>query len=368
MNVPFLSLLPTYLEIKAEIDLAIERVLTSGWYILGEEVSRFETEWASYCGSKYAIGVSNGLDALKLSLHALGIKEGDEVIVPSNTYIATFLAVSQCGAIPIPVEPDIRTYNIDVKLIEDAITERTKCILPVHLYGYPVDMDAIMSIAKKYNLYVIEDAAQAHGSSIGDKKIGSHGDLVCWSFYPGKNLGAFGDAGAITTDNSDLALKIRALRNYGSSQKYVNDYIGFNCRMDPMQAAILGVKLKYLDLWQARRASCANYYKENLIIPDFVLPDSPLESNHAWHLFVVLVGDRDSLQSYLHHSGIGTLIHYPIPPHKQKAYSSSVLSSHRLPIAESLASHVLSLPIGPHLSDESLTYVVNSIHHFYAST
>jgi len=365
MSVPFLDLLPTYTEIKNEIDAVVNRVLSSGWYILGEEVAHFEAEWAKYCGSKEAIGVSNGLDALKLSLYALGIGPGDEVIVPSNTYVATFLAVSECGATPVPVEPDINTYNIDINLIEDAISEKTKCILPVHLYGFPADMQAIMSIALKYNLYVIEDAAQAHGSVIGDKRVGCHGDLVCWSFYPGKNLGAFGDAGAITTNNTDLALKIRALSNYGSSRKYVNDYIGFNCRMDPIQAAILGVKLKYLDQWQARRSFCSEYYKQNLIIPKLVLPASPPIGKHAWHLFVIQSDDRDCLQQHLNNREIGTLIHYPIPPHKQKAYSSSGLSSLQLPIAEYLAKHVLSLPIGPHLSDASLSYVVESIHLFY---
>jgi dTDP-4-amino-4,6-dideoxygalactose transaminase len=365
MQVPFLSLLPTYLEIKDEIDAAVERVLSSGWYILGEEVFRFESQWAKYCGSKEAIGVSNGLDALKLSLHALGIGPGDEVIVPSNTYIATFLAVSECGATPVPVEPDITTYNIDVNLIEDAITERTKCILPVHLYGYPADMETIVSIARKHRLYVVEDAAQAHGSAICDKRIGCHGDLVCWSFYPGKNLGAFGDAGAITTNNTNLAGKIRALSNYGSSQKYVNDYIGFNCRMDPIQAAILGVKLKYLDQWQARRSFCSDYYKKNLNIPKLALPASPHNGTHAWHLFVIQVDDRDRLQNHLDKLEIGTLIHYPIPPHKQRAYSSSGLSSLHLPIAERLAKSLLSLPIGPHLSDASLSHVVASVNSFF---
>ena len=271
----FLICVHAYLELKPEIDAAVARVLDSGWYILGPEVEAFENEYATYCQAEHCVGLADGLDALHLGLKALGVGPGDEVIVPSNTYIATWLAVSQCGAIPVPVEPDERTYNINPDLIEQAITKRTKVILPVHLYGQPADMDPILAIAKKHGLYVLEDGAQAHGAEYKGRKIGAHGDIVTWSFYPGKNLGALGDGGAITTNNAELADKIRVLRNYGSRVKYVNEVQGCNSRLDPIHAAVLRVKLKYLDEWNARRAALAEQYLQGLQDTDLVLPFVP---------------------------------------------------------------------------------------------
>ncbi|MDA9707727.1 DegT/DnrJ/EryC1/StrS family aminotransferase [Prochlorococcus sp. AH-736-K21] len=270
MKIQFLNVGSTYSEIKEEIDEAISEVLKSGWYILGKEVEKFEELWSYYCESKYAVGVASGLDSLILSLRALDIKEGDEIIVPSNTYIATWLAISAVGAKIIPIEPDENTHNIDVTKIDELINERTKAIIPVHLYGQPTDMNSILNIARKYNLYVVEDAAQAHGATYNNKKIGSHGDIVCWSFYPGKNLGGFGDGGAITTNNYKIAEKIKLLRNYGSSRKYHNELKGVNSRLDPIQAAILRVKLKYLDKWNNKRRILANEYNEKLSIKLFL--------------------------------------------------------------------------------------------------
>jgi dTDP-4-amino-4,6-dideoxygalactose transaminase len=259
VNIPFLDIKASYLKIQEEIDSSIKQVLMSGWYVLGEEVEQFEIEYARYCNVKYCIGLGNGMDAIHLGLLALGVGPGDEVIVPSNTYIATWLAVSQCGAIPVPVEPN-EFFNIDVNKIESAITDRTKVILPVHLYGQSADLDPILLLAKKYHLKVLEDAAQAHGATYKGQKIGKHGDAVAWSFYPGKNLGAFGDAGGVTTNSLEIARKIRMLRNYGSEEKYINQEIGFNSRLDPIQATILRVKLKYLDQWNEHRSNIAKLY------------------------------------------------------------------------------------------------------------
>jgi dTDP-4-amino-4,6-dideoxygalactose transaminase len=319
MKVPFLDLKASYIEIQPEIDAAIKRVLESGLYILGEEVSSFEREFSSYCEASYCVGLANGLDALHLALLALGVKEGDEVIVPSNTYIATWLAVSHCGATPVPVEPDSATYNIDPARIEAAITPLTKVILPVHLYGQPADMDAILAIARKHGLKVLEDAAQAHGARYKGKRLGAHGDVVAWSFYPGKNLGAFGDGGAITTDDKEIANCIRVLSNYGSRVKYINDVQGFNSRLDPMQAAILSVKLKYLDVWNDRRKKNAKQYLDEIKNPNIVLPEIIDAVDPVWHLFVVRHPKRAFLQSALKEFGIDTGIHYPIPPHCQGA-------------------------------------------------
>lgn len=349
MNIPFLDLKAAYLELQPEIDTAITRVLDSGWYILGEEVDSFEQEYALYCEAKHCVGVANGLDALHLALLALGVGAGDEVIVPSNTYIATWLAVSQCGATLIPVEPDAETYNIDPTRIEAAITPRTKVILPVHLYGQPADMDPILAIARKHGLKVLEDGAQAHGARYKGKRIGAHGDVVAWSFYPGKNLGAFGDGGAITTDDAEIAERIRVLRNYGSRVKYVNDVRGFNSRLDPIQAAALRVKLKVLDTWNARRAAIASHYQTGLANVGLTLPFVPEWAEPAWHLYVVQHPQREALQNKLSEAGVGTLIHYPIPPHLQQAYESACFVNGRLPLAEKIANNCLSLPMGPHL-------------------
>jgi len=312
-------------------------------------VEAFEREFSVYVGTQHCVGVANGLDALHLALVAMGIGIGDEVIVPSNTYIATWLAVSQAGATPIPVEPVESTYNLDPDKIEAAITSRTKAILPVHLYGQPADLDPILALARKHGLRVLEDAAQAHGARYKGKRIGGHGDAVAWSFYPGKNLGALGDAGAITTNDPELADRVRVLRNYGSRVKYVNEVKGFNSRLDPVQAASLRVKLRYLDEWNARRAEIAAHYTAELAGTGLMLPEVPDWAEPAWHLYVVQHAERDSLQKALRKDGIGTLIHYPIPPHLQKAYQDAGYAAGRFPIAENMANRVLSLPMGPQL-------------------
>lgn len=344
---PFLNLRDAYLELKREIDAAVLNVLDSGWYIGGAEVSAFEAEWAKFCGASHAVGVANGLDALILSLRALGVGEGDEVIVPSHTFIATWLAVTAVGATPIAVEPNLRTYNIDVDRIEDAITKRTKAIIPVHLYGHPVDLDPILELAKLHGLLVIEDAAQAHGARYKGRRVGAHGDVVCWSFYPGKNLGAMGDAGGITTNRSDIAEKIRAIGNYGSREKYIHDLAGTNSRLDPIQAAILRVKLRHLDDWADRRRLLASHYTAALKDTDLVLPSVESYADHVWHLFVIRTSDRQKAMSTLTEAGIGCQIHYPIPPHMQLAYTGMGLHPGAFPIARQLASEVLSLPMGP---------------------
>ena len=355
--IPFLDLKVAYQELKLEIDSKISNVLASGHYVFGPELEAFEVEWANYCEADYAIGVANGLDAIIIALRALEIGPGDEVIVPSNTYLATWLAVTAVGAIPIPVEPNLLTYNIDTEKILLAITDRTRAILPVHLYGHPADIDQILEIGHQHGLYVIEDAAQAHGACYKGKKIGGHGDAVCWSFYPGKNLGAFGDAGGITTNNKDLAERISVLRNYGSKKKYVNDTTGVNSRLDPIQAAVLRIKLKYLNEWNLRRSAVANNYSNALAGTKFLLPFVSSETNSAWHQYVIRVSDRDALQKKLATLGISTLIHYPIPPHMQQAYNSLVIPPQSLPIAKELAEQVLSLPIGPHIALNDVEYI-----------
>ena len=360
MNIPFLDLKAAYLELQPEIDKAVKRVLESGWYILGKEVDEFEQDYAAFCEANYCVGLGNGLDALHLGLLALGVKEGDEVIVPSNTYIATWLAVSQCGATPIAVEPNEATYNIDPALIEAAITPRTKVILPVHLYGQPADLDPILEIARKYGLKVLEDGAQAHGARYKGKRLGAHGDVVAWSFYPGKNLGAIGDGGAITTDNPEVADKIRVLRNYGSRVKYVNEVRGFNSRLDPIQAAILRVKLKVLDTWNTRRSIISSRYQAELANTGLTLPFVPDWAESAWHLYVIQDTQRDVFQKKLEIMGVGTLIHYPIPPHLQNAYGNVGFQLGNFPRAEKIANQCLSLPIGPHLDDVSLSAVIEA--------
>lgn len=355
MSIPFLDLRAGYLELKSEIDAAVARVLDSGYYIMGPELDSFEIEFASYTEAAHCIGVADGLDALHLTLRAMDVGPGDEVIVPANTYIATWLAVSQCGATPVPVEPLEATHNIDPALIEAAITSRTKVILPVHLYGQPADLDPILAIARRHGLKVLEDGAQAHGSRYRGKRIGAHGDAVAWSFYPGKNLGAMGDGGAVTTNDSVLAERIRVLRNYGSRVKYVNEVQGVNSRLDPLQAAILRVKLKYLDAWNQRRSLLAGSYQMLLADTGIVLPYTIPEAESAWHLYVVRSPRRDELQRALQDQGIATLIHYPVPPHKQQAYAG--FATDRFELAEQLSKEVLSLPIGPHLSLESVEQV-----------
>jgi dTDP-4-amino-4,6-dideoxygalactose transaminase len=361
MNIPFLDLGAAYLEVKSEVDNAVTRVLNSGWYILGSEVEAFEDEFATYTGATHAIGVANGLDALHLALKALDIGPGDEVIVPSNTYIATWLAVSQCGARPVPVEPDEATFNINPALIEAAITPRTKVILPVHLYGQPADLDPILAIARKHGLKVLEDGAQAHGARYKGQRIGAHGDAVAWSFYPGKNLGAMGDGGAVTTNDPAIADRIRVLRNYGSRVKYVNEVQGYNSRLDPLQAAILRVKLLHLDEWNNRRAAIADAYQRALAGCGLSLPYVPDWADPVWHLYVVQHPRRDALHKALTDAGVDTLIHYPIPPHRQQAYAMAGWDQAAFPLAERMANRVLSLPMGPHLDDESVRCVAASL-------
>lgn len=359
--IPFLDLGAAYRELKTEIDAAIHRVLDSGWYILGSEVDAFEAEWAAWCGADHAVGVANGLDALILALRALDIGPGDEVIVPSNTYIATWLAVTAVGARPVPVEPDPATHNMDPARIAAAISPATRAILSVHLYGQPADLDPILALARQHGLAVVEDAAQAHGARYKGRRIGAHGDVVCWSFYPGKNLGALGDGGAVTTNRADLADRIRVLRNYGSRVKYVNEVQGVNSRLDPIQAAVLRAKLPHLDAWTERRRAIAAVYAEGLRDCGLILPHVPDWADPVWHLYVVRSPDRDGLQKRLADAGVGTLIHYPIPPHMQAAYADLGLAPEALPLARQLAGEVLSLPMGAHLRLDAAGTVLNRI-------
>lgn len=359
MSVAFLDLQAGYEELKDEIDAAVARVLASGRYILGAETEAFESEFAQYTDSAHCIGVANGLDSLLLALKAMDIGPGDEVIVPSHTFIATWLAVSHCGASLVPVEPDPATYNLDPARIEAAITPRTKLILPVHLYGQPADLTPILAIARQHGLRVLEDAAQAQGARYQDRRIGSHGDAVAWSFYPGKNLGALGDAGAVTTNDAGIAERIRTLRNYGSQRKYVNEVLGYNSRLDPIQAAILRVKLRHLDEWNRRRRAIADLYNQQLAATDLVLPATAKGSASSWHLYVVRSPRRDAISEALKTAGIETLIHYPIAAHQQQAYASQALPA--LPLAEQLAAEVLSLPIGPHLSLQQAERVATAV-------
>lgn len=368
LSVPFLNMKEPYQELREELDTAYQRVMDSGWYILGEEVDAFEQEFAAYVSAKHCIGVGNGLEALHLILRAAGIGEGDEVIVPANTYIATWLAVSYAGATPVSVEPVARTYNIDPERIEGAITSRTKAILAVHLYGQPADMDPINEIAARYGLKVFDDAAQAHGARYKGRRVGSLCDATGWSFYPGKNLGAFGDAGAVTTNDDQLAERLRILRNYGSQIKYYNEVKGFNSRLDPLQAAFLRVKLPYLDEWNDRRRQIAHLYLETLSEQSpLILPVAPDWAEPAWHVFVIRHTQRDQLQQYLKEQGVGTLIHYPVPPHLQTAYSELLISNGVFPITETIHREVLSLPIGPHLSPSQSDQVIHAIHSFYSA-
>lgn len=366
MAIPFLDLKAPYLELKEELDAVYQRVMDSGWYILGREVETFEQEFANYCGTQYSIGVGNGLEALHLILRAMEIGEGDEVIVPANTYIATWLAASYAGATPIPVEPDPNTYNIDPDRIEIAITAKTKAIIAVHLYGQPADMDTIDLIAKKHGLKVIEDAAQAHGARYKGRRVGSLSDAAGFSFYPGKNLGAFGDGGAITTNNERLADKIRLLRNYGSRIKYQNEVKGFNSRLDELQAAFLRVKLRKLDEWNERRKQLAQSYLTQLAeVVDLKLPYVPEWADPVWHLFVVAHPHRDRLKTYLDSVEIGNLIHYPIPPHLAGAYLAKEVSHiANYPLSASISDRIISIPMGPHLHQAELQNIIEKIRAF----
>lgn len=361
MKVPFLDLASMHEPLRGELANAFRRVLDGGWYILGPETDAFEKEFAAYCGVKHCVGVGNGLDALQLILRGMDIGPGDEVIVPSNTYIATWLAASNVGARPVPVEPLEGTYNIDPTRVEDAVTPRTRAIIAVHLYGQPADMDALACIARKHGLKLIEDAAQAHGARCRGRRTGSLGDAAGFSFYPSKNLGALGDGGAVTTDDEDLAKRVRMLRNYGSQQKYLNRVRGYNSRLDELQAAILRVKLPYLDLWTEGRKSVATRYLERLKDVDIVLPAVAAWADPVWHLFVVRSAHRDLLIQELDAKGVQTQIHYPIPPHQQDAYADLAIPEGVLPLAERIHREILSLPIGPAMTQTDVDYVIDAL-------
>jgi dTDP-4-amino-4,6-dideoxygalactose transaminase len=361
-QVPFFDGKAVALRDSSQFHQALNEMLLSGSYILGEQVSQFELEFAKYCGASHCIGVASGLDALFLTLKAWSIGEGDEVIVPSNTYIATWLAVSMCGAKPIPVEPDLRNYAIDPDRIRQSITTKTKAILPVHLYGQPADMDAIISIANEFGLLILEDCAQAHGARWNSQKVGVLGNAGAFSFYPTKNLGALGDAGAITTNDGHLAEKIRYLRNYGSKVKYFNIEKGFNSRLDELQAAFLRIKLKRLDQDNLERQAIAHQYIQQLNSSKIDLPSTLPLANHVWHLFVIRYAKRDELLNYLLSHGIGVMVHYPIPPHKQNAYQE--MRDLSFPIAEKIHKEVLSLPIYPSMTLNHVNKVVELINEF----
>lgn len=355
MIVPFLDLGRLHQFIRVPLDAAYRRVVDSGWFIMGPELEAFEVEFSQYCKVKHCIGVGNGLEALHLLLRAYGIGPGDEVIVPSNTFIATWLAVTQCGATPVPVEPDINTHNIDPTLIASAITSSTRAIMPVHLYGQPADMDAINAIAVQHGLVVIEDAAQAQGARYKGRRVGSLGHAAGTSFYPGKNLGALGDGGAVLTNDDAIADKVRQLRNYGSKIKYQHDLSGYNSRLDEMQAAFLRVKLAALDEWNAQRREIADQYSRLLANADIVLPHVPEYAESVWHLYVIRSKQRDALKTHLEKQGVSTVIHYPIPPHRQTCYPDYAEQS--LPVAELLAGEVLSLPMFPALKAAEINRV-----------
>jgi dTDP-4-amino-4,6-dideoxygalactose transaminase len=367
MNIPFLSFEYINRQVKAETMEVFERFFDKAWYILGDEVKNFEAAYAQYNQTAYAVGVSNGLDALHISLKALGVGEGDEVIVPSNTYIATLLAVSYVGATPVLVEPDAETYNIDPANIEKAITSKTRAILPVHLYGQACDMESIMKLAEKYKLSVVEDNAQAHGATFNGRMTGNWGHINATSFYPGKNLGAFGDAGGITTNDAQLADKAKVLRNYGSHKKYYNETIGFNMRLDECQAAFLNLKLKYINEWTYQRQQVAAWYNEALAgVGDLILPKVANGATHVYHLYVIRTAERNKLQEYLTANNIGTLIHYPVPPHLQDAYQHLQYKKGDFPLAEEIAETCLSLPVWPGMEQKHVESVCGCIVKFFA--
>lgn len=367
MTIPFLDLKKPHQDLRDELTAAFQTVLDSGWFIMGQQLVEFEKEYAAYCGSKHCIGVGNGLDALHLILRAYDIGEGDEVIVPSNTYIATWLAASFVGATPVPVEPNPNSYNLDPNKIEAAITPRTKAIMAVHLYGQTADMVPINAIAKKHGLKVIEDAAQSQGARYQGKRAGALGDAAGHSFYPGKNLGALGDAGAVTTDDDELAHKLRVLRNYGSQIKYKNEVKGYNSRLDELQAALLRVKLPQLDRWnEQRRALAAIYLEELKDVAQIRLPQTDADNEHVWHVFAILHPQRDALQKHLQDAGVGTVIHYPIPPHLQDAYTELNLGVGSFPISESIHQQIISLPLDPYLSIDEVRQVAAAVRSFQA--
>jgi dTDP-4-amino-4,6-dideoxygalactose transaminase len=364
--IPFLSFKHMNEEIKAELLPSFENFIDKGWYILGDQVKQFEHDYANYCTTKHAVGVANGLDALIIALKTLNIGVGDEVIVPSNTYIASWLAVSYVGATPIPVEPRFETYNINPDLIEAAITPKTKAIMPVHLYGQCCEMDAIMNIAQKHNLFVVEDNAQSQGATYNGKVTGSFGHINGTSFYPGKNLGAYGDAGAITTNDVQLYNRSNVIRNYGSQKKYYNEIKGINSRLDELQAGFLSIKLKHLTKWSEQRNRIAALYNQQLSgVGDVVTPVLANGATSVYHLYVIRTNKRDALQQYLNENGVGTLIHYPLPPHLQEAYQELGYKKGDFPLAETIADTCISLPMFPGLTDEQVKQVCDTIKQFY---
>ena len=367
MNVPILDLKPAVDELRPALDAAYQRVMNSGWFLLGAELEAFEAEYARSVGTAHCVGVANGLEALQLILMGLGVGPGDEVIVPAHGYIATWLAVTHAGARPVPCECDERTYNLDPARVEALVSSRTKAILPIHLYGQTADMDDLNAAAGRHGLVVIEDAAQAHGARYHGKSAGSLGHAAGVSFYPSKNLGALGDAGAVTTNDAVLADKIRHLRNYGSKVRYQNECLGMNSRLDELQAAFLRAKLPLLKAWNTRRRHLATRYLDQLRgTGDLVLPFAPTRAEPVWHLFVIRTGRRDALQRHLAEQGVGTQVHYPVPSHLSRAYRESGWKQGDFPIAERLASEVLSLPIGPHITEAQVDHVCAAAKSFFA--
>lgn len=360
VEVPFLQIRQTYLELKDELDRAYRRVMDSGWFVLGREVEAFEAEFSSYCGATHCVGVGNGLDSLRLALSAAGVGPDHEVIVPANTFIATWLAVSATGARPVPVDCGERDFNMDLDAVEGAVTRRTRAIIPVHMYGLPAPMAELRALADDHDLLLIDDAAQAHGALLDGVSPGVHAHATCFSFYPAKNLGAFGDGGAVVTSDEELAAAVRMVANYGSAQKYVHERDGINSRLDELQAAFLRVKLTHLDQWNNRRREMAGVYLEQLAGLDLGLPPAPDNSTPAWHLFVVQVEDRNALQRYLLEHGVQTQIHYPVAPHLSQCYAALGHARGDFPVTERLCDRVLSLPLGPHLSRDQVARVCAS--------
>jgi len=366
MKVPFLSLEIVDPRLRNKVDIALSRVVDSGRFVLGDELFGFEREWAEYCSAKYCVGVGNGLDALQLSLLAAGIAPGDEVIVPANTYVATWFAISNVGAIPVAAPVEEGTYNIDPNGIRHAISDRTKAVIPVHLYGHPCRMTEVLSEARRLGLTVIEDAAQAHGANYKNQRIGSHGDFVAWSFYPGKNLGALGDGGAVTTNSESNFERLRALRNYGSIRKYEHHVVGVNSRLDELQAAVLSAKLPFLDGWLQHRNRVAERYLlglqglEDNSCSEFTLPKVSKDVNSAWHLFVIKCSKRDELARELQERGVETLIHYPLDVPRQRAYADRAWRDAGGSGEKNSGDELLSLPLGPHLTDEQVEHTITS--------
>lgn len=366
--VPFLDLSAATEEMRPALDIAIGKVLSSAWFVLGPEVDAFEEEFATSVEAAECVGVGNGLDAIELALRALGVQAGDEVIVPANTYVASWLAVTRLGAVVVPVEPDTNSFNIDPTKVEDAISPRTRAIVAVHLYGQPADMDPLRAIATRRGIWLIEDAAQAHGASYRGRPVGSLSDATAWSFYPSKNLGALGDGGAVTTDDGVVAERVRLLRNYGSRVKYVNEIIGVNSRLDEVQAAVLRVKLPLLLEWNDRRRRVAMRYVTEMADLPVGLPAVAAGGDHVWHLFVIRSSEREALREHLTSRGVQTLLHYPVPPHLQDAYGHLGLKEGAFPVTEAIHRECISLPMGPHVSEDQVDMVIDAMRSFAFET